>query len=108
MKKVMLLGWIGVLVTGAAMVVAPQRAGARAVPDEPAWGGALPPCFADPGPGGGEPLRAGTGRHAAVRPAGLRGDRAAWGRKGPGLGAGVARVQRGDALIARVDRAARP
>ena len=54
MKKVMLLGWIGVLVTGAAMVVAPQRAGARAVPDGPAWG-AGPPCFADPGPEGASP-----------------------------------------------------
>jgi hypothetical protein len=59
MKKVMLLGWIGVLVTGAAMVVAPQRAGARAVPDEPAWGGALPPCFADPGPEGESPFAPG-------------------------------------------------
>ena len=56
MKKVMLLGWIGVLVTGAAMVVAPQRAGARAVPDEPAWAGVVPPCFADPDPDGESPF----------------------------------------------------
>jgi hypothetical protein len=59
MRKVIVLGWIGVLVTGAAMVAAPQRAGARAVPDEPAWSGEAPPCFADAAPEGASPLAPG-------------------------------------------------